>query len=301
MHCHKTEINHLPTAFMTIEYHFASLTMLELAIGETYRDPEARQKKYFTMPPPKVVDELPARISLKSAADIDIALKRLDEAYHIMAAFLSCDLETTRILPDVIFTRVMLALTTLLKVFHSIHSGSIKGVIDISPESIRFYLSSIRDKLLQAGDGNNYKMPYRWAKIACKKSEWFDEFQMNQWLSDLKTPICESVSFTVDTPPFVCSNLPCAARQNDIQEAYNDLGYNRAPEPRGSPVAIPGAECNGIHITFPVNQEVKNFMPSTSGPTAPVSSGNSVFQHGGQAGSLLPSPLGPQLWLWDYP
>jgi len=273
--------------------------MLELAIGETYRDPEATQKKYYTMPLPKVVDEPPVRISPISAADIEITLKRLDEAYHIMAAFLSCDMEIIRIFPDVTFTRVMAALTTLLKVFHSIHSGSIKDVIDIGPGSVRFYLSSIREKLLQASDGNNYKIPYRWARIACKKSEWFDEFQMNQWLSNLETPICESVSFTADTPPFVCSNLPYAARQHDIEEVYNDPGYNCALKPRGSPVAIPGAECNGIHITFPVNQRVKNSMPPTSGPTAPVLSDDSVFQYGGRAGSLLPSPLDSQLW--DYP
>ncbi|KAJ5731203.1 uncharacterized protein N7483_005711 [Penicillium malachiteum] len=222
------------TNLIMIEYHFASLTILELAIGEAYRDPEAIRRKYFTLPSPKVING-PTSISPISAADIDITLKRLDEAYHIMDAFLSWDLEMIRKFPNTIFTRVIAALTTLLKVFYSTHSDAIKNVIDVGPVNIRFYLSSIQERLLQAGDGNTYKIPSRWARIACKKGEWVDEFQMSQWLSSFETPICEPAPFTVVTAPLLGSNLPFTARQHDTQGVYGDLDYDCPPEPRRCP------------------------------------------------------------------
>ncbi|KAJ6006300.1 hypothetical protein N7451_004244 [Penicillium sp. IBT 35674x] len=265
------------TSWMMIEYHFASLTMLELAIGEAYRDPEATRRKYYTLPPPNPSSKPPETSPPVSAAVIDIALKRLEEAYHIMDVFLSFDTEMVRKSPNVTFTRVMAALTTLLKVFHFIHSDPIKNVIGLLPSTVSFYLDSIRDRLLQASDNNVYKIPFRWATVVCKKGQWFDEFQFNQSASNTEVPGDDSVSSISHPPLSANTHVPCSTRSHDVQDYAQEQCCAAALE-RSLRTGL-ATDSTATYPSISSNKGVINFdIPPELGFASPVSSDYLAFQ-----------------------
>ncbi|KAJ5527677.1 hypothetical protein N7513_011836 [Penicillium frequentans] len=273
------------TSWMMIEYHFASLIMLELAIGEAYRDPEATRRKYYTLPPPNPSSKPPESCPPVSAAVIDIALKRLEEAYHIMDEFLCFHTEMVRKLPNVTFTRVMAALTTLLKVFHFIHSDPIKNIIGLLPSTVRLYLDCIRDRLFEASDNNIYKIPFRWATVVCKKGQWFEEFQINQSASDNEIPCDGSVSSTSHAQPLVNTHVQDVTRPTDAQD-YAQEQYCAATL-RRSLRPSPATDSTAAHLSTSSNEGVTHInIPPELEFASPVSSDYHAFQPGEMTPSL---------------
>ncbi|KEY77141.1 hypothetical protein BA78_0195 [Aspergillus fumigatus] len=166
---------------MSLEYHYTNLAVYELAIGEGYRDPDAIKQEYYTLPRPEGDRRNQRASNPLSAIRVDITIKWMHTAHEMLNFFLSCDNELMRKLPNLAYTRVGVALMSLLKIYFTVISGGLGKFV--TPESVKveMYLDAIARRLTEASGGQKYKIPSRWYYVlAVKSRNWYDRLQQRQ-------------------------------------------------------------------------------------------------------------------------
>lgn len=148
--------------------------MYELGVGEGYRDPDALKKRYFTLPTP---DEPDAQSPL-SAIRIDINMKWMNAAHEMLDAILACSTDTMRKLPNLMYTRLAMAVTSLLKIHFSVRTGALGEVVTPETVNVHFYLDATANKLAEASGGGKYKIPSRWYQvIGVRGRDWYERLE----------------------------------------------------------------------------------------------------------------------------
>ena len=185
LHTHNSSIAQLTFLLlpvpMILEYHYTSLAVYELAIGEGYRDPDAITQKYYMLPPPEDDGRTPGSSLPLSAVRVDITMKWLNAAHEILDSFLSCDVETMRKIPNITYTRVGVGLLSLQKIYYSVKSEALGEVIEPQTVNVDVYLDIMTKKLVEASGGKRYKIPDRWSYVmGVKARDWYERFQKSQ-------------------------------------------------------------------------------------------------------------------------
>jgi hypothetical protein len=165
---------------MILEYHYTILAVYEVAIGEGYRDPDAIKQQYYTLPAPdedKVQKQLTEPLS---AVRVDITLKWLNAAHGLLDAFLSCDIPNIRKMPNQTYSRAVLGIMVLLKIFFSVKCGALGEVISSETVNVDMYLETMTQRLTDASAGSKFAIPTRWLRVVGGKArDWYDRFQLH--------------------------------------------------------------------------------------------------------------------------
>lgn len=165
---------------MMLEYHHTNLAVYELAVGEGYRDPDAIKRRYYTLPSPDDGNSQQPSAPL-SAVRVDMTMKWLNAARVMLDTFLDCDTETMRRIPNIIYTRVGLAVMALLKIYFSVRSGAMGKIIAPEDVNVDMYLEAMTRRLTEASAGQKYKIPGRWLYVVgVKARDWYDRLQNHQ-------------------------------------------------------------------------------------------------------------------------
>lgn len=176
----QTYINPLVVPLL-LEYYHTNLTIYELAIGEAYRDPDAIKRQHYTLPPPDEEGSAQQPNAPLSAIRVDMTMKWLNAAHSILDAFLECDTDTIRKMPNLIYTRVILGIMALMKIYYSVRSGALGEVIGPQSVKVDMYLEEMTRRLTEASGGQKYKIPSRWLLVVGGKARnWYDRFQNRQ-------------------------------------------------------------------------------------------------------------------------
>ncbi|PYH94230.1 C6 zinc finger domain protein [Aspergillus ellipticus CBS 707.79] len=161
------------TVPMNFEYHYTNLAIYELAVGEGYRDPDAIKQQYYTLPSPESNNSTPL-----SAIRVDITIKWMNAAHVMLDFFLNCDTDMLRKIPNLIYTRVGVAIMSLLKIYHSVRAGGLGEFVTAETVNVDKYLEAMTRRLGEASCGQKYKIPGRWYfVVAVKARNWYDRFQ----------------------------------------------------------------------------------------------------------------------------
>ncbi|PYI06310.1 C6 zinc finger domain protein [Aspergillus sclerotiicarbonarius CBS 121057] len=167
------------TVPMNFEYHYTNLAIYELAIGEGYRDPDAIKQQYYTLPSPDSSDTTPS--TPVSAVRVDFTIKWMNAAHEMLDFFLECDTEMLRKIPNLIYTRVGVAIMSLLKIYYSVRTGALGEFVTAETVNVDKYLDAMSSRLAEASGGQKYKIPSRWyLVVAIKARNWYDRFQQQQ-------------------------------------------------------------------------------------------------------------------------
>ncbi|PWY95500.1 C6 zinc finger domain protein [Aspergillus sclerotioniger CBS 115572] len=167
------------TVPMNFEYHYTNLAIYELAIGEGYRDPDAIKQQYYTLPSPDSGDTLAS--TPVSAVRVDFTIKWMNAAHEMLDFFLECDTEMLRKIPNLIYTRVGVAVMSLLKIYYSVRTGALGEFVTAETVNVDKYLDAMSKRLAEASGGQKYKIPSRWyLVVAIKARSWYDRFQQQQ-------------------------------------------------------------------------------------------------------------------------
>lgn len=162
---------------MILEYRSAVLAMYELGVGEGYRDPDAVKRRYFTLPP---LEEGSTNSTLPplSAIRIDINVKWMNAAQEMLDAVLTCSTDTMRRMPNIMYTRFGMAVTSLLKIHFSVRTGALGQVVTADAVNVVYYLDAMANKLGEASGGGKYMIPTRWYHVvAIKGRDWLDRLE----------------------------------------------------------------------------------------------------------------------------
>lgn len=162
---------------MILEYRSAVLAMYELGVGEGYRDPDAIKRRYFTLP---TLDDDGNRKqeTPMSVIRIDINVKWMNAAHELLDAILTCSAETMRRLPNLMYTRFTMAVTSLLKIHFSVRTGALGEVVTPEAVNVGYYLDAMANKLGEASGGGKYKIPTRWYHVvAVKGRDWYERLE----------------------------------------------------------------------------------------------------------------------------
>ncbi|KAK4862558.1 hypothetical protein LT330_002691 [Penicillium expansum] len=168
---------------MILEYRSTVLAMYELGVGEGYRDPNALKRRYFTLP---TLDEEGnnGREALEgplSAIRIDINIKWMNAAHEMLDTVLTCSTETMRKLPNLMYTRFGMAVTSLLKIHFSVRTGALGEVVTVQAVNVAFYLEALANKLSEASAGGKYHIPSRWYYVVgVKGRDWYERLEKRQ-------------------------------------------------------------------------------------------------------------------------
>ncbi|KAE8396543.1 hypothetical protein BDV23DRAFT_1485 [Aspergillus alliaceus] len=166
------------TVPMTLEYHFTNLAIYELGIGEGYRDPDAIQQQYYTLPAPENDKQ---SCSPLSAVRVDLTIKWMNAAQEMLDFFLSCDTDLMRKMPNLIYMRVGVAVMSLLKIYFSVQSGALGEFVNPQTINVDMYLEAMTKRLTEASGNMKYKVPSRWLYVVgVKARNWYDRFQQRQ-------------------------------------------------------------------------------------------------------------------------
>jgi hypothetical protein len=160
---------------LILEYRSAALAMYELGVGEGYREPDAVKKRFFTLP---TLDNGPEHRAPLSAIRIDINVKWMNAAQELLDAVLACSTDTMRKLPNLMYTRFGMAVTSLLKIHFSVRTGALGEVVTAQTVNVGFYLDAVANKLGEAGAGGKYKIPSRWYQvIGVRGRDWYERLE----------------------------------------------------------------------------------------------------------------------------
>ncbi|KAJ9312369.1 hypothetical protein DTO271D3_7385 [Paecilomyces variotii] len=197
----KTTPPDLLTLPLMVEYHHTNLAVYELAIGEAYRDPDAIKRQHYTLPPPDEEGSGQQQNAPLSAIRIDMTMKWLNAARSILDVFLGCDADTMRKMPNLMYTRIVLGLMTLMKIYYSVRSGALGEVIEPSSVNLDVYLEEMTRRLTEASGGQKYKIPSRWLfVVGVKARDWYDRFQHRQSQKEAGLQIQQKVSVQQSIP-----------------------------------------------------------------------------------------------------
>ncbi|CAL5872759.1 uncharacterized protein PFLUO_LOCUS7026 [Penicillium psychrofluorescens] len=156
---------------MTLEYRATILAMYELGIGEGYREPDAIKNRFYTLPTPDEDGSLQVPLS---AIRIDINMKWMHAAHEMLDAVIDCSTDLMRKMPNHMYTRTVMAMTSLLKIHFSVRTGALSEVVTTDTVNVSYYLDALSNKLGEASGGGNYKIPSRWYHVvAVKGRDWF--------------------------------------------------------------------------------------------------------------------------------
>lgn len=204
---------------MILEYRSAVLAMYELGVGEGYRDPDAIKRRYFTLPP---LEEGSANSTLPSlsAIRIDINVKWMNAAQETLDAVLTCSTDTMRRMPNIMYTRFGMAVTSLLKIHFSVRTGALGHIVTPDAVNVGYYLDAMANKLGDASGGGKFKIPTRWYQVvAVKGRDWLERLESRYTVADQAgvgagpgmVPVSESPSTA--TEPMPASRLPGSQEQ----------------------------------------------------------------------------------------
>ncbi|KAJ5876950.1 hypothetical protein N7455_000415 [Penicillium solitum] len=168
---------------MILEYRSTALAMYELGVGEGYRDPNAIKRRYYTLP---TLDEQgnggsEAPDGPLSAIRIDINIKWMNAAHELLDAVLTCSTNTIRKLPNLMYTRFAMAVTSLLKIHFSVRTGALGEVVTAQAVNVAYYLDALASKLSEASGGGKYHIPSRWYYVVgVKGRDWYERLERRQ-------------------------------------------------------------------------------------------------------------------------
>lgn len=168
---------------MILEYRSTALAMYELGVGEGYRDPNAIKRRYYTLP---TLDEQgngsgEAPDGPLSAIRIDINIKWMNAAHELLDAVLTCSTNTMRKLPNLMYTRFAMAVTSLLKIHFSVRTGALGEVVTAQAVNVAYYLDALASKLSEASGGGKYHIPSRWYYVVgVKGRDWYERLERRQ-------------------------------------------------------------------------------------------------------------------------
>ncbi|OQE87180.1 hypothetical protein PENNAL_c0020G04594 [Penicillium nalgiovense] len=171
------------TVPMILEYRSTALVMYELGVGEGYRDPDAIKRRYYTLP---TLDRegnsgSEAPDAPLSAIRIDIKVKWMNAAHELLDVVLTCSTDTLRKLPNLMYTRFAMAVTSLLKIHFSVRTGVLGEVVTPQAVNVAFYLDALTNKLDEASGGGKYPIPSRWYHVVgVKGRDWYDRLERRQ-------------------------------------------------------------------------------------------------------------------------
>ncbi|GLA26537.1 hypothetical protein AnigIFM63326_003700 [Aspergillus niger] len=174
----RTTPKNMLTTWMNLEYHYMYLAIYELAAGEGYRDPDAPTRKYYTLPPLEGdMERHKANVPL-SAARVQIITKWMLAAHQMLDAFLECDTSTMRKLPNMTYTRMVLGISSLLRIYHTAQFGPLGEVITSNMMDVDGYLDRVSEALSRASGEQKYRVPSKWYHVvAIKNREWYEQLQ----------------------------------------------------------------------------------------------------------------------------
>lgn len=174
----KSTPNNMLTVPMILEYRSTVLAMYELGVGEGYRDPDAIKRRYFTLPPLEEEGSKSSALPPLSAIRIDINVKWMNAAQEMLDAVLTCSTDTMRRMPNIMYTRFGMAVTSLLKIHFSVRTGALGQVVTPDAVNVGYYLDAMANKLGEASGGGKYKIPSRWYQVvAVKGRNWLEQLE----------------------------------------------------------------------------------------------------------------------------
>lgn len=160
---------------LILEYRSTALAMYELGVGEGYRDPDAVKKRHYTLP---TLDEGTEHRAPLSAIRIDINMKWMNAAQELLDTVLACSTDTMRKLPNLMYTRFAMAVTSLMKIHFSVRTGALGEVVTPQTVNVGFYLDAVANKLGEACGGGKYKIPSRWYQvIGVRGRDWYERLE----------------------------------------------------------------------------------------------------------------------------
>ncbi|EEA21719.1 C6 finger domain protein, putative [Talaromyces marneffei ATCC 18224] len=166
------------TVPMILEHRYTTLVVYELGIGEGYRDPDAIKRQYYTLPVPDGDTALKRAAEPLSAIRVDLTIKWMHAAQGLLDTFLKCDVHTMRKMPNLTYSRTVLGIMVLLKIFFSVKSGALGEVIKPDTVKVEDYLEQLTERLTEASAGSKYPIPTRWLLVVGGKSrDWLQRFQ----------------------------------------------------------------------------------------------------------------------------
>lgn len=168
---------------MILEYRSTALAMYELGVGEGYRDPDAIKRRYFTLPTLDGENNSGSEApdAPLSAIRIDIKVKWMNAAHELLDAVLTCSTDTMRKLPNLMYTRFGMAVTSLLKIHFSVRTGAFGEVVTPQAVNVAFYLDALANKLSEASAGGKYHIPGRWYHVVgVKGRDWYERLERRQ-------------------------------------------------------------------------------------------------------------------------
>jgi hypothetical protein len=162
---------------MILEHQYTALVVYELGIGEGYRDPDAIERQYYTLPAPDGDGLLKRPAEPLSAIRVDLTIKWMYAAQGMLNTFLDCDVHTMRKMPNLTYLRTVLGLMVLLKIFFSVKSGALGEVIKPDTVKVEDYLEQLTERLTDASAGSKYPIPSRWLLVVGGKArDWLQRF-----------------------------------------------------------------------------------------------------------------------------
>lgn len=105
-------------------------------------------------------------------------MKWMNAAQEMLDAVLACSTDTMRKLPNLMYTRLAMAVTSLLKIHFSVRTGALGEVVTPQTVNVEFYLDSIANRLAEASSAGKYKIPSRWYHvIGVRGKDWYDRLE----------------------------------------------------------------------------------------------------------------------------
>lgn len=164
-----------------LEYHYCILAVYELGVGEGYREPDAIKRQYYTLPAPDADSANQERSEPFSAIRVDITLKWMNAAHSLLDLFLSCNMETVQMMPNLVYSRVVSGILVLLKIHYSVSSGALGELVSTDKVNVESYIDSMALKLAEASEGSKYAIPARWLRVVGGKArDWYTRFQAHR-------------------------------------------------------------------------------------------------------------------------
>lgn len=236
---------------MILEYQSAVLAMYELGVGEGYRDPDAIKRRYFTLPAPDEDGNPKSPDTPLSAIRIDINVKWMNAAQELLDAVFACSTETMRKMPNLMYTRFGMAVTSLLKIHFSVRTGALGEVITAEAVNLGYYLDAVARKLGEASGGGNYKIPSRWYHVvAVKARDWHERLEKRYGgsVAGDAGPVIVSESSSTATEPIPSSAELQASQETPAHlDPVNSSGVDSFSAPSGASHIPPGVDsmCDG--------------------------------------------------------
>lgn len=222
-----------------LEYYNTYVVVYEAANGEALRGPDVLNRQFFTLPHPGR-DSQPIHSGPPlNATWVDISAKWIDAAQSVLNIFLGCDVVQVRNFPEIVFSRVFAALTSLLKVYDATCSTALGTVITLDSIGAEHYIDSLVQKFFLASDNGHYKVPDRWYCISLKKREWYQ----GQLAKDISLPYSGFIPDLGQMPGALPSDISSTIGQSNpnFTNQATMLGYDE----------MNGAMATNLETQFP--------------------------------------------------